>query len=217
MEHNGGDFDLQSVLPIQFNPESKRMRVRPRIDGPATEEVALRFLDEAVDSRQPDELILDLTGQPTITSSVLAAFVKYHRRGIEVILLEPSESVLDVLAYTMLIQFFQIHYRLPDPLPLGALIVVTALGSADDVSQPDKKHHNTSGDHYQHQSANEQFADRRVGNGRVFRNAPTKQLFDCKAVLSVTRQRPEAVKRCLVHRTVKRQTALVRLVPEAML
>jgi hypothetical protein len=107
----GANFDLQSVLPIQFDSKGRRMTVRPRIDGPEVEKVALRFMDEAVDLRQPDELLFDLADQATITSSVLGAFVKYHRRGIKVHLLDPSKPILDALTHTQLHKFFHVRHR----------------------------------------------------------------------------------------------------------
>jgi hypothetical protein len=108
---HSGEFDFQTALPIQFDPDANRMTVRPRIDGRMAEEAALRFLDEAVDLRQPDDLLFDLIDQPAVTSSVLGAFVKYHQRGINVILLDPSENIIEVLAHTQLRQFFQVRRR----------------------------------------------------------------------------------------------------------
>ena len=106
--------NVDALLHPQFDPKAKRMTVSLRIDGPAEEEAALRVMDEAVDFRQPDVLLFDLADQETITSSVLGAFVKYHRRGIEVHLLDPSEPILNVLTHTMLIQFFHVLHRLRD-------------------------------------------------------------------------------------------------------
>jgi len=111
MEDHGNNLDLQSMLPIQFAPDTKRMTVRPQIDGRAVEDAALRFMDAAVDQQKPGELLIDLADQPHITSSILNAFVKYHRRGIVVLLVDPSESTMEALTHTMLIQFFHIHHR----------------------------------------------------------------------------------------------------------
>lgn len=111
MENFGNGIDFQSMLPIQFDPDTKRMTVRPRIDGRAVEDAALRFMDTAVDQQKPEELLIDLADQPTVTSSILNAFVKYHQQGIEVLLVDPSKSTMEALTHTMLIQFFHIHHR----------------------------------------------------------------------------------------------------------
>jgi hypothetical protein len=115
-DHNG-DFDSRDVPSIQYDCISKRMVVCPRIDSLAAKDAALQFttvLDEAVDSRRPDVLVFDLSGQLAISSIVLSTFVKYHRRAIEVHLLYPSEYILDVLTQTKLLQFFHLHHRSGD-------------------------------------------------------------------------------------------------------
>ncbi len=76
-EDLGGDLDSHGVLSIQFDPVGKRMVVRPRIDRLATRDAALKFTmasDEAVDLRQPDVLVFDLSGQQAVSSGVLSTF-----------------------------------------------------------------------------------------------------------------------------------------------
>lgn len=116
-ENFHGDSDSPGVLSVQFDPAQKRMVVRPRTDRLATKEIAPQFTlaaDEAVDLRQPDVLVFDLYGQRSVSSGVLSAFVKYHRRGIEVHLLDPSEYILEGLTHTRLLQFFRVHHRSGD-------------------------------------------------------------------------------------------------------
>jgi hypothetical protein len=115
-DHNG-DFDSRDGLSIQYDCIGKRMVVCPRIDSLAAKDAALQFttaLDEAVDSRCPDVLVFDLSGQLAVASSVLSTFVRYHRKGIEVHLLDPTDYVLETLTHTKLIQFFHVNRRSGD-------------------------------------------------------------------------------------------------------
>jgi len=88
------------------------MDVHTKIGPLELRDVGSRFttaLDEAVDSQQPSVLVLGLANQDTISSGLLSTFLKYHRRGIQVHLLDPCEHILEVLERTKLMEFFHVR------------------------------------------------------------------------------------------------------------
>jgi len=111
-DHDRGESDSHRLLSIRFDPEAKRMDVHTKIGPLELRDVGSRFttaLDEAVDSQQPSVLVLGLANQDTISSGLLSTFLKYHRRGIQVHLLDPCEHILEVLERTKLMEFFHVR------------------------------------------------------------------------------------------------------------